>query len=98
MRKRKIARFGVGGREHYGIVEGGKVVSVTAISPFVRCSMPQSIEELIAHGPEATEEFEEASENVNREVLAGATYCLEEVELLASLVNPPKIVCLEASA
>jgi len=90
----KIARFRVGGKEHYGIVEGEKVVSVTAISPFVKCSMPQSIEELIAHGPEAIKGFEEALKNVNGEVLAGATYRLEEVELLAPLVNPPKIVCL----
>ena len=90
----KIARFRVGGKEHYGIVEGGKVVSVTAISPFVKCSMPKSIEELIAHGPEAVKEFEEALKNVDGEVLAGATYRLEEVELLAPLVSPPKIVCL----
>jgi len=90
----KIARFRVSGKEHYGIVEGEKVVSVTAISPFVKCSMPQSIEELIAHGPEAIKEFEEALKNVGEEVLAGATYRLEEVELLAPLVAPPKIVCL----
>jgi len=90
----KIARFRVGGKEHYGIVEDEKVVSVTAISPFVKCSMPQSIEELIAHGPETVKEFEEALKNTGGEVLAGATYRLEEVELLAPLVAPPKIVCL----
>ena len=90
----KIARFRVGGKEHYGIVEDEKVVSVTAISPFVKCSMPKSIEELIAHGSEAVKEFEEALKNVDGEVLAGATYRLEEVELLAPLVSPPKIVCL----
>ena len=90
----KIARFRVDGKEHYGIVEGEKVVSVTAISPFIKCSMPQSIEELIAHGPEAVKEFEEALKNTGGEVLAGATYRLEEVELLAPLVSPPKIVCL----
>jgi len=90
----KIARFRVGGKEHYGIVEGEKVVSVTAISPFVKCSMPQSIEELIAHGPETIKEFEETLKNVGGEVFAGATYRLEEVELLAPLVAPPKIVCL----
>ena len=90
----KIARFRVGGKEHYGIVEDEKVVSVTAISPFVKCSMPQSIEELIAHGPETIKEFEEALKNVGGEVFAGATYRLEEVELLAPLAAPPKIVCL----
>jgi len=90
----KIARFRVGGKEHYGIVEDKKVVSVTVISPFVKCSMPQSIEELITHRPEAIKEFEEALKNVDGKVLAGATYRLEEVELLAPLVAPPKIVCL----
>ena len=90
----KVARFRVGGKEHYGIVEGGKVVSVAAISPFVGCSTPQSVEELIAHEPGAIKEFEETLKNVGGEVLAGATYRLEEVELLAPLVAPPKIVCL----
>ena len=90
----KIARFRVDGREHYGIVEDGKIISVTAISPFVRCSMPQSVEELIAHKPGDIKEFKEAIKKVDGEVLAGATYRLEEVELLAPLVNPPKIVCL----
>lgn len=69
----KIMRFRVGGKEHYGVVENGKVVSVTAISPFVKCSMPQTIEELILHGSEAIKNFEVALENVDESIRASAT-------------------------
>ena len=90
----KIARFRIDGKEHYGIVENGKVVSVTAISPFVKCSMPQTIEEFISHGSEDIKNFKDALKNVDEDIRAGATYSLKEVELLAPLVNPPKIICL----
>jgi len=88
----RIARFKAEEREFYGIVDD-RMLSITTISPFTKCSAPQTIEELISLGPESWNNVKEALE-YQEEIRKDAIYKLADVELLAPIVNPPKIICV----
>jgi 2-keto-4-pentenoate hydratase/2-oxohepta-3-ene-1,7-dioic acid hydratase in catechol pathway len=90
----KIARFKTGEKCHYGIVEGETILSIAAFFPFIKLSSLQTIEELISLGPETVSIIEEALKDLRKETEKDFIYRLDEVELLAPLSNPPKIICL----
>jgi len=90
----KIARFRVEEKERYGIVEDGKILSISTISPSIKCSAPQTIEELISLDPDILNTFKETFEDLEEKLKKGDVYKLDDVELLAPIVKPPKIICV----
>ena len=89
----KLVRFKAGGKEHLGIIKNNQVVSLTVLSPFMKCLIPKTLEELILSEPSVSR-IEDNLKSLGKDYKDAATYKIEEVEILAPLVNPPKIICL----
>ena len=90
----KIVRFMAEGKEHYGVMEDNNVVSITEIMHFTQRVFPQTIEELISKKLEALSNIEAALKSLDIKAKEASTYKLNEIELLAPIRNPPKIICL----
>jgi len=90
----KIVRFKKDGKEHLGIMKDNQILSLTVLSPFIKCSIPQTLEELISFSPTVINRIEEHLKNLGKDYKEAATYKVENVEILAPLTSPPKIICL----
>jgi len=89
----RLIRFKVDEKEHLGVMENHQAISLTDLSPFMKCSIPKTLEELISFSPNISR-IEDRLKNLEKDYKMAATYKTENIEILAPLVNPPKIICL----
>lgn len=89
-----MIRFKVGEKEHCGVFINNEVVSLTTLSAFLKCFVPQTLQELVSLGPEISDAIESNLKDLNEDYKMAASYKMEMVKALAPLGNPPKIICL----
>ncbi len=85
----KIARYLFNKRENYGFLIGDSVVSLPVLAKQCRKRLPETVEGFIAGREKALQTAEKLLEVKDKKMMS-----LRDVELLAPLVQPPKIVCL----
>ncbi len=88
----KIARYRHNGKESYGAVELKNVVRLPELAKRLQRDLPARIEDFIAEG--ASETAETLLAKAKTSDLQNVSAPLSEVQLLAPLAYPPKILCL----
>jgi 2-keto-4-pentenoate hydratase/2-oxohepta-3-ene-1,7-dioic acid hydratase in catechol pathway len=88
----KIARYRHNDKESYGAVDGRNVVCLPQLAKRFQRNLPERIEDFIAEGTVETAEILLAQSKTSD--IQSASASLSEVQLLAPLVFPPKILCL----
>lgn len=86
----KLIRFKYNDKISYGILKNNKILCLPQTSD----QFPKSLEELITFNMEKLIKIEHSIRNFSEKELKKATYRLDQVELLAPIINPPKIICL----
>ncbi len=90
----KLVRFKIGEKGYYGVLEDSHIVSLTTLSPLIKCSIPQNLEGFVSLDPEILGVIENYLKDLNGDSKKAATHNIEDVEVLAPLINPPKLICL----
>ncbi len=89
----RIVRFSFKGEENYGVVESQRITSLPALANSENVSLPNSIQAFIAN-----EDYKKIAEelfiNAKPNNVKTASASLEEVQILAPIAFPPKILCL----
>ncbi|MEM2281600.1 MAG: fumarylacetoacetate hydrolase family protein [Candidatus Bathyarchaeia archaeon] len=86
-------RFRYENHEDYGVMTGdGKVISLPSLAKHLNKKLPKTLEKFIAAS--TIEKVEKMILEASREVVEKAILSMDDVKLLAPLVNPPKIICL----
>lgn len=90
----KLIRFKVDKKECYGVLRGNQTISLTSLSSFRKSAIPKTIDDLVTLGTKILGAIENSIEGLNEDYQKTATIRVEKVEVLAPLVNPPKLICL----
>lgn len=85
----KIARYLHNKKEAYGFLIDDFVVSLPAFTKQCRKRLPETVEGFIVGGEDALQRAEKLMEVKDKKMIS-----LKDVELLAPLAQPPKIICL----
>jgi len=88
----KIARYCHNGKESYGAVDLQNVLCLPQLAKSLQQELPARIEDFIAEG--AVETAEALLAEGKPSAVQNASVPLSEVQLLAPLLFPPKILCL----
>ena len=90
----KVVRF-LSEKESYGVLlENHKVLDIQKTEMHESGVIPASIEEFIALGEKRAELMKKAIEDSQKNELDEALTEMENIQLLAPLTKPPKIICL----
>ena len=89
----RLVRFRVKGVERYGIVESQRIISLPALAVSENVSLPKNMEDFIAN-ENAHKTAEDLTKNANPDNIKAASSDLKEVQVLAPIAFPPKILCL----
>ena len=79
--------------ERYGIFESQRIISLPALAASENVSLPKNIEDFIAN-ENARKTAEDLTKNANPDNIKAASSDLKEVQVLAPIPFPPKILCL----
>jgi 2-keto-4-pentenoate hydratase/2-oxohepta-3-ene-1,7-dioic acid hydratase in catechol pathway len=85
----KIARYLHNKKEVYGFLIDDFVVNLPALAKQCRKRLPETVEGFIVGGEDALQRAEKLMEFKDKKMIS-----LKDVELLAPLAQPPKIICL----
>jgi len=89
----RIARYIFRGEEYYGILRQGKMLSLLTLAENEEVSLPKNLEAFISQ-EDAQITVEKLLKTTNSRHIEAASIQLSEVQILAPVVSPPKIVCL----
>ena len=89
----KLVRFAISNTVSYGVLEKNKVICLPALAESLNQSFPSTIELLITKGLNETN-IESLIQRASQADLEKATFTKAGLNLLAPLVQPPKIICL----
>ena len=90
----KLIRFESDKKEHYGMLRNDRLLSLTILSSSMNRLIRQTLQELVSMEPGKIDEIERYLKNIDQIHEKEAACNVGEVEVLASLVNPPKLICL----
>ncbi len=86
----KLIRFLYNEEDLYGLLDGGRIL----ILPFLFDWLPKRVEDFINMGTKAVLDVERLVNEVSERDRKEFSIDLNEVKLLAPILNPPKIICL----
>jgi len=90
----KLVRFLRSDRESYGVLTGDRVLSLPNLANALRVRVPPTLDALISLGARGLSSMEKLKRNATQTELKKATLRLSDIEILAPLPSPPKIICL----
>jgi len=86
----RLARFLYEDEDLYGLLEGDKIL----ILPYLFDWLPRKVEDLINMGINAVLEVERLINDITEREKEKSSISLNKVQLLAPIIDPPKIICL----
>ena len=89
----KIARYRCKGEECYGVIDQQKVLCLPALAKRLKKELPRRLEDFIAEET-ALKTAETLLSKAKPSDIENVSAPLNEVQLLAPLAFPPKIICL----
>jgi 2-keto-4-pentenoate hydratase/2-oxohepta-3-ene-1,7-dioic acid hydratase in catechol pathway len=90
----KLVRYRDEEKEHYGILTKNKVICLPRLAKRLNNKLPQLLEGFIASGAKRIETAEKLFENAAKNDVESVSSGINEVNLLAPIASPPKIICL----
>jgi 2-keto-4-pentenoate hydratase/2-oxohepta-3-ene-1,7-dioic acid hydratase in catechol pathway len=90
----KLARYIHKTQESYGVLSDQTLISLPALAAVLRAMLPASLEEFVALGQSAQVTVESLLAIADEDMLETVSVPLSQVQLLAPLKSPPKILCL----
>ena len=90
----KLVRYSNRNQESYGILRGENVVSLSKVAAVLNATLPKTLEEFVALGETAKVTVESLLAIAEPEVVNMASAPLKQLQLLAPIASPPKILCL----
>jgi len=90
----KLVRFLHSNRESYGILTDDGVLSLPTLASALRVSLPATLDGLILLGMKGLRSIEKLKCDATQAEVREAKMRLSDIQVLAPLPSPPKIVCL----
>jgi 2-keto-4-pentenoate hydratase/2-oxohepta-3-ene-1,7-dioic acid hydratase in catechol pathway len=90
----KLARYMYEEEESYGILKEQTIISLPKVAAILQATLPTTIEEFIALGQIAQVTVESLMAIADEDMIEEASFQLSQVQLLAPIKFPPKILCL----
>jgi len=90
----KLARYIHKNEESYGILKEQTVVSLTKVASVLHATLPTTIEEFVGSGQIAEVTVNSLMTIADEDMIDKASFPLSQVQLLAPIKFPPKIICL----
>ncbi len=90
----KLARYIYKSQESYGVLQGQSLFSLPALATVLHATLPATLEEFVALGRIAQVTVESLLAIADEDMLETVSVPLSQVQLLAPLKSPPKILCL----
>jgi 2-keto-4-pentenoate hydratase/2-oxohepta-3-ene-1,7-dioic acid hydratase in catechol pathway len=90
----KLARYIHKNEESYGILKDETVISLPKLATSLHATLPESMEEFVASGQIARVTVESLLALADQEEVDAVSVPLSQVQLIAPIKSPPKILCL----
>jgi hypothetical protein len=90
----KLARYIHKEEESYGILHEQTIISLPKVATNLHATLPKTIEEFIASGQIVQVTVESLLAFADQEEVDALSVPLNQVQLLAPIKSPPKILCL----
>jgi len=90
----RLARYQQSNMESYGVLVDHEIICLLALPKALKYSPPLNFSQLIALGNNGTKIVEQMMKSSTQKEKRDATIDLDDVTLLAPILEPPKIVCL----
>jgi 2-keto-4-pentenoate hydratase/2-oxohepta-3-ene-1,7-dioic acid hydratase in catechol pathway len=90
----KLARYVYKDEKSYGILKEQTIISLPKIAAILAATLPTTIEEFIALGQIAQVTVESLMAIADEDMVEEASFQMSQVQLLAPIRFPPKILCL----
>jgi len=90
----KLVRFLHSDRESYGVLTDHGVLSLPTLANALSVHVPATLDDLISLGTKGLRSIEKLKRDATRAEAKKATLKLSDLQILAPLPSPPKIVCL----
>jgi len=90
----KLARFLHSHRESWGVLTDDDVLSLPTLADSLKVLVPNTLDALISLDTESLRLIEKLKRDATQAEIEKATLKLSDVQILAPLPSPPKIVCL----
>jgi 2-keto-4-pentenoate hydratase/2-oxohepta-3-ene-1,7-dioic acid hydratase in catechol pathway len=90
----KLARYTHKKEESYGILKDETLISLPKLATILHATLPASMEEFVASGQIARVTVESLLALADQEEVDAVSVPLSQVQLIAPIKSPPKILCL----
>ena len=90
----KLARYIHKNEESYGILKEQTIVTLPKMATILGATLPTTVEEFVTSGQIAQVTIESLLAIADNEMIEKASVPLSQVQLLAPIKSPPKILCL----